>query len=348
LTEPTRGRASSVGRRPGVWVVASLVLAATALPGGLAAAHLVRTAPLVGVARSVTATNASFAMNLTDAPAYVPRYLNATVSGTVNVSVDLHNTGSVTHTFTVVNASNSSTVLNRSLTPQALTAYFAAYPPSENVSVAGGKSAWANFSFPASSSFRSLEFVSTIPYQFQAGMWGFLNLTPKGPTVVLTENATDSLSFVPNVLSAGPTVHGPVTLDILLVDLGSISHTFTVAPQPNVTLTTIGYFASHPPLANQSLGPSPPKPIWANFTVPSVGIYEYVCTITGHFAAGMYGFLYVGVPVPPPPPTPSTAIVAIPILVGSAVLLGVGVVLALGTAYLGRLPKKPPAGGPHP
>jgi uncharacterized cupredoxin-like copper-binding protein len=278
----------------------------------------------------------------------VPRYLNATVSGTVNVSVALHNTGSTTHTFTVVNASNSSTVLNRSLNPQNLTAYFATYPPSENVSVAGGTSTWANFSLASATTFRSLEFVSTIPYQFQAGMWGFLNLTPLGPTVVLSDNATNTPAFVPNVLSAGPSVHGPVTLDVLLVDLGSVSHTFTVAPQPNVTVTTVGYFASHPPLANQSIVPGPPKPIWANFTVPAIGVYEYVCTVTGHFTAGMYGFLYVGVPVPPPPPTPSTAIVAIPILVGSAVLLGVGIVLALGSAYLGRLPKKPRTDGPHP
>ena len=348
MTEPTHWRASSVGHRPGPWIAAALLLAATALPGGLAAAHLVRTAPLVGVARPLAGTNVTFATNLTDAPAFVPRYLNATVSGTVNVSVDLHNTGSTTHTFTVVNASNSSTVLDRSWTPQALTTYFATYPPSVNVSVAGGKSAWANFSLVPSATFRSFEFVSTIPYQFQAGMWGFLNLTPLGPTFVLSENATDIPAFVPNVLSAGPSVHGPVTLDIHLVDLGSEAHTFTLAPQPNVTLTTIGYFATHAPLANQSFAPSAPKPIWANFTVPAVGVYEYVCTITGHFTAGMYGFLYVGVPVPPPPATPSTAIVAIPILVGSAVLLGVGVVLALGSAYLGRLPKKPPSGGPHP
>jgi hypothetical protein len=332
--------------RPGVWIVAGLVLAAVALPGGLAAAHLVPVAPRVGVGHALVGTNLSFAVNLTDTPAYAPRELAGTVNGTVNVSVRLQNIGSIAHTFTVVNVSQVGTVLNRSWTPQNLSQYFATYPPLENVSVAGGASAWANFSLPANATFRSLEFVSVVPYQFQAGMWGFLNLTPMGPTVVLQENTTaTSFQFLPNVLSAGPHLRGVVDLHILITNLGSLSHTFTVAPQSNVTLTTIGYFATHTPLVNQTVNGS--VTVWANFSVPGPGVYEYACTVLGHFADGMWGLLYVGVPVPPAPPAPSTAIVEIPVLAGSAVLLGIGLFLALGAAYTGRFPKRPGGSGGH-
>ena len=347
MTDLPDARRSGRWRRPGPWLFAALVLAAASVPGGLASAHLLPIAPTVGVAHPM-ASSANFSVNLTDAPAFQPRYLNATANGSLDLSVRLHDVGSITHTFTVVNASQAGTVLNRSWTPQNLTSYFATYPALLNVSVAGGASAWANFTLPASSAFRSFEFVSTVPYQFQAGMWGFLNVTPAGPTLVLSDNTTNSLQFVPAILSAGPTVHGGVTLHVLVANLGDLGHTFTVASQPNVTLTSLGSLATRPPLTNATVPSGPPGYVWANFTVPGVGIYEFVCTVAGHFTGGMYGFLYVGVPVPPPPPSPSTAIVGVPILVGSAVLLAVGVGLALASAYTGRFPREPGPRESHP
>ncbi len=346
MTGAPRLRPSGGWRRPGPWLLASLVLAAASVPGGLASAHLVPSAPTVGVGHP-TATSVSFTVNLTDAPAYSPRYLNATVSDGATVSVYLDNLGGLAHSFTVVNANQSGVVLNRSWTPQQLDAYFTANGSLENVSVPAGTTAWANFSVPAATTFQSFEFVSTIPYQFQAGMWGFLNLTSAGTTVTLSENTTNSFSFVPNALSAGPTVHTAVTLHILVTNQGDLSHTFTVAAESNVTLTTIGYFASHPPLVNVSVPDSAGGTVWANFTAPGVGVYEYVCTVPGHFNQGMFGFLYVGVPVPPPPPSPSTAIVSVPVLAGSAVLLGIGLALALVSTYAGRLPRKPASPGHH-
>ena len=347
MTGAPRLRPTGGWRRPGPWLLASLVLAAASVPGGLAAAHLVSTAPLVGVGHPL-ATNVSASVNLTDAPSYSPRYVNATVSDGANVSVHLDNVGAIAHTFTVVNSNQSGVVLNRSWSPQALAAYFGTYGWLENVNVSGGSSAWANFTVPSATTFQSFEFVSTIPYQFQAGMWGFLNLTAAGPTLTLSENTTNAFSFVPNALSAGPSVHGSVTFHVLVTNEGSLSHTFTVAAEPNVTLTTIGYFASHPPLVNVSVPDSPGGSVWANFTAPAVGVYEYVCTVPGHFTQGMYGFLYVGVPVPPPPASPSTAIVSVPILAGSAVLLGIGLVLALVSTYGGRFPKRPTSSEHHP
>ncbi|HYA10180.1 MAG TPA: hypothetical protein VEH10_00685 [Thermoplasmata archaeon] len=338
MTDASRVRPSGLRRRPGPWLLAGLLLAAASLPGGLAAAHVVRVAPEVGVARPL-ASNPSFSVSLTDAPAFVPRFLNATVSGPVNVSVHLSNTGAIAHTFTVAN--QSGVVLNRSWTPQQLDAYFSTNGWLATKNVSAGGSAWANFTLAASSTFRSFEFVSTIPYQFQAGMWGFLNLTPIGPSVVVNESATASFQFIPNVLSAGPSVHGPVSLHVNVTNIGGDSHTFTVSSQANVTLTSLANLSTFTPLANVPIPSGAPGFAWANFTVPAVGVYEYVCTISGHFAAGMYGFLYVGVPVPAPPPSPSSAIVEVPVLLGSALLLGVGLVLALVTAYAGRFPKEP-------
>ncbi len=342
MNEPRSDPSGPPAGRPGVWLLGALVLAAVALPGGLAEAHLVPSAPRIGVGHAVSGTNLSFDVGLTDAPAYAPRYLSATVNGTVNVSVDLRNVGEIAHSFTLVNASRSGTVLNRSWSPQNLSSYFATYPPLRNVTVAAGSSDWANFSLPANGSFRSLEFVSIVPYQFQAGMWGFLNLTPTGPTVVVEENTTDQFQFVPNVLSAGASVHGQVTMHVHITNQGNLDHTFTVSPTSNYTLTTIGYFSTVTPLANVTVNSS--ATTWANFSVPGPGVYEYACTVLGHFQQGMWGLLYVGVPVPPPPPSPSTAIVEIPVLVGSAVLLGVGLALAVGAAYTGRLPKRPRTG----
>jgi uncharacterized cupredoxin-like copper-binding protein len=349
VTDASQARPTGGWRRPGPWILAGVVLTALSLPGGLAAAHLVRLAPEIGFARPLTGsgTSVNFSMNLTDTPAFVPRNLNATVNGSAQISVALNNTGSLAHTFTLVNLSQAGVVLNRSWTPEQLDAYFAANGTLENVNVSGGTLAYANFTIPANSSFRSFEFVSTIPYQFQSGMWGFLNLTPAGPTLMLTENTTNSLQFVPNVLSAGPSVHGPVTLHVLVTNEGDLSHTFTVAAQSNTTLTTIAYFASHSPMANVSVPASAGGTIWANFTVPGVGVYEYACTVPGHFADGMYGFLYVGVPVPPPPPTPSTTIVAVPVLLGSLTILGIGGVFAVASALTGRFPKRPREPG-HP
>ncbi len=328
------------GRRAVPWLLAGALLLAAALPGGLAQAHLVARAPTVGVGRAV-APPTTFNLNLTDAPSFAPRTINATASAATTFTFDLDNVGSLPHTFTLLNVSQSGHVLKTSMTPEALDAYFNANGTSANVSLAGGATAAVSVSLTPGPTPISLEFVSVVPYQFQAGMWGFFNVTEAGPTVVLSENTTDQLSFVPNELSAGPSITGPVSLHIQVSNLGSLGHTFTVSSQVNVTLSSIGNFSTHPPLVNVSVPGGAGGSVWANFTVAVPGVYEYACTVPGHFTAGMYGFLYVGVAVPPAPPTPSNAVVEIPILAGSAVLLGIGAALAFASAYVGRLPRRP-------
>ncbi len=351
MSESPSVRPSSGWRRPGPWLLAGLLLAAAAIPGGLAAAHVLRVASSVGYGRPEASTTYNFTkFQMTDQPAYSPRTLAATAAaGTVNVNVLLNNSGSsLAHTFTLVNVSQVGIPVNRTLTPTGLTSYFATYPPTVNTNVSAGKIVWANFSLPADTKFRSLEFVSTIPYQFQAGMFGFLNITPAGPTYLLEENATSSFQFVPNELSSPPGANGSISFHVHVFDVGTTLHSFTVSSQPNVTFASVAALLA-PPGFLRNVTVSGGNSTWANFTVPGIGVYEYVCVEPGHFSQGMFGFLYAGVTPPPTPAPPRTSLVEIPVLIGSAILLGIGIALALGSALIGRFPPKPESktDGPH-
>lgn len=285
-------------------------------------------------------------VNMTDAPGYTPPYLSVPAGDTVNLT--LVNQGQYNHTFTLLNPPN--VVLNRSLTPTQLQSYFAKNGSQLNVSVAPGTTAHANLSFGSNVAGDSFEFVSVVPFQFEAGMLGFLNVTgaPTGPGQAANiSTAVSALEFVPDEVQINVTTF-PVTLDVAISNLGSNYHTWFLEGQPNYTLNSgnfSSYFTSHPPLASVSVPTSPGTVVWANFTVKAAGIYEYICTVPGHFANGMYGFLYVGVPAPAPPVVPSSAIVTPWVLYGGVGLLGVGGLLAAAALLVGRFPRAPPPSG---
>ncbi len=336
-------RVPRIFRRAVPWFVGSLLLASIGLPS-VAGLSLVPVAPEVGVAHPL-ANLENVTMNLTDHPSFAPQFV-AVPSGD-SISLHLVNTGLYAHTFTLSRTSGAR--LSSTLSPAQVDAFFNANGTLANVSLAAGAQGWANLTFNASEGFDSFEFASVVPYQFQSGMWGFLNITSQVAGLALSEDTTDSLSFVPNVLSASPS-HYPVVIAVLVTNEGSFGHTFTLAPQSNVTLSPTNfttYFASHPPLVNSNVPALPGGTSWANFTVPAPGVYQYICEVAGHFANGMYGLLYVGVPVPTPPPAPSTAIVEGWVLAGSAVLLGIGVVLTASAALFGRFPPRPNSPGGH-
>jgi uncharacterized cupredoxin-like copper-binding protein len=316
------------------WLVAAVLLASIGLPSAAAIGRL-PAAPEVGYAHPASG-NATAAVNMTDQPRYTPNSVTANASATV--SVLLRNTGQYVHTFTLSKVANLK--LNASWTPSELNAFFNGNGSLANVSVAGGASAWANVTFNSSVGGDSFEFVSVVPYQFQAGMWGFVNVSSTGPGVQLSDNTTDSYQFVPNELAAAPT-HFPAVVDVLVTNTGALGHTFTVSPLSNFTLSPANFtatFQTNPALVNAPVPGGAGGSVWANFTIRAPGIYQYICTVTGHFANGMTGFLYVDVPVPPPPVAPSTAIVDTWVLIGSSVLLGVGVLLAIVATYAGRFP----------
>lgn len=337
-------RPPSALRQAAPWLVAAVVLATVGLPS-VAALGSLPAAPEVGVAR-LAGSNATLASNLTDAPAFQPRYLSAPAGA--SVSIRLVNVGNYTHSFTL--SAKPNVVLSSTLTPAEVYRFFATNGSLANVSVASGTTGWANFTVNASDAGDSFEFVSVVPYQFQAGMWGLFNVSLVGPGLLLSENTTSAPGFVPDVLSASPARY-PAALDVLVTNLGALSHTFTVASQSNVTLSPANfttYFVQHAPLVSASVPSGTGASAWANLTIFAPGVYEYICEIPGHFAAGMFGFLYVGVPVPAAPAAPSTALVDTWVLVGSGALVGVGVLIAAVAAFSGRFPRSPPShGGYH-
>ncbi|HEV2231097.1 MAG TPA: plastocyanin/azurin family copper-binding protein [Thermoplasmata archaeon] len=280
-------------------------------------------------------------VNLTDAPSFSPRSL-AAIAG-ASVTFRLHNLGGFNHTFSLSGQAN--VTLNQSWSPSQLFGYFARNGTSVNASLAPG--AWSNVTFSVSPSWSGgrFEFVSLVPYQFQAGMFGFFNVTSgaAGTTFVLSDQTGASdLTFAPDALAVNATSF-PVTIEIQVSNLGTTAHTWTVAAQPNVNLTPTGfpsYFAAHPPAANVNVPTTAGVVASAQFTLNGKGVYEFICEVPGHFANGMFGFLYVGVPLPTSAAPPSTAIVEGWVLAAAGSLLGVGVLLAATAAYVGRFPPR--------
>jgi uncharacterized cupredoxin-like copper-binding protein len=340
VTDARNRRRSGPWRRALPWLVAAGLLAAFGVPTAAAVGAL-PVAPVIGDAHPESG-NVSAVVNLTDTPRFVPNSLAANASATL--SVELVNQGSFNHTFTMSKVPGI--VLNTSWTPTELDAFFATNGTLANVSVAPGTTAWANVTFNSSVGGDTFEFASIVPYQFQAGMWGFVNVSATGPGLQLSDNTTNNLQFVPNVLVASST-HFPLILDVLVTNTGSLGHTFTVSPLDNYSLSVANYtqtLATNPPLVSASVPSGAGGTVWANFTVRGPGFYQYICTVTGHFANGMYGFLYVDVAPPPVQPPPSTALVETWVLLGSGALLGAGILIAVVASFSGRFPRR---GSPH-
>jgi len=295
-----------------------------------------------------SSVSGNLTVNLTDAPSFDPRNLVA-IAGE-QVTFLLNNTGAFNHSFTISAAAG--VILAQNLTPDALDQFLAANGTLVNVTLTGDSIRALNFTVPAGDAGGSFELVSEVPYQFQAGMFGFFNVTSgkAGPAVDLNETTVDALAFQPDVLNASAITSYPAALDILVTNEGSDSHTFTLEAQANNTLdpsTYDTYFTSHPPAVNVIVPSGAGSTVWANFTLTTPGAYEYICEVSGHFANGMSGWLYVGEPVPVVAGAASTAIVQPALLAGAAVLLTIGVLLALAASFTGRFPRSPPSAGHH-
>ncbi len=168
---------------------------------------------------------------------------------------------------------------------------------------------------------------------------GFGPTTPSGPpelvpatTIDISVQATSALAFVPDVLDV---VTGAL-VQLVVIQEASIPHTFVLSPVANFTIPAndtsaqlFAYFDAHPPLVNLSLPGTPGARAYANFTAPSVGTYEFVCEIPGHFQSGMHGTLVSSASAPSSgTSTPFTPTVLIVLGVAVAVV-GTGSGLAL-------------------
>jgi uncharacterized cupredoxin-like copper-binding protein len=298
--------------------------------------------PAPGVSPALNAT-----ITTSDAAAFVPDSIHATAPQTV--ALRLENTGSYAHTFTL--SRNGSEVFPGNWSPSQLYGYFSAHPPLVNVSMPAHSNTSVNISVNASMAGGHFEFVSVVPYQFQAGMWGFLNVTPP-VSAILTfyVNASDTYRFVADALDASSVTKFPVQVNVYFGTLGVLSHTFTLSSIPNYNLSIANYttfFTQHPPLVNIQVPLSAGSYNNGSFILTGPGYYEFICEVQGHFASGMFGFLYAGIPVVRPyAANQSTALVQTEVLVGGGALLGIGLVLAAAASVAGRTlpaaPKPPP------
>ena len=331
-------------------LVVGLVLLTGVLPLIAPIAHAAQAGRDLGLphvaAAPAIAPHVNVTINTTDAPVFVPNALPATAGQ--NLTIKLVNSGTYDHTFTL--SRNGSETFPRNWTPSQLSAYFSAHPPLVNVSMPASSTHFVNLSVNASMAGGHFEFVSLIPYQFQAGLFGFLNVTPPvGSTLTFYVNASDSYKFISNQLDASSVTKFPVAVNVFFGTLGVLSHTFTLSPIPNYNLSSGNYtlfFTQHVPLLNILAPTSAGSYTNGSFVLTAPGYYEFICTIQGHFSSGMYGFLYAGVPVPVVTVAPvNTAIVQSEVLIGGGALLGIGLLLAAAASVSGRIPRsKPPAG----
>ena len=273
---------------------------------------------------------------------------NVTVFAGDHVTFTVDNLGAYNHTFTLATIGNLT--LSRGWTPDELTAFFARNGSLVNVSVAPGTDASAEVTLPTSDAGVSFEFVSLVPYQFQAGLFGFVHATyaSSAGSYGLETNTTNGLRFVPDALAIPDAASFPITVSVEVVNAGNIGHTFWIEGQDNNTLLSGNfstYFSSHPPLAAVDVPSSTGGAVWANFTITGHGTFEFICTVPGHFAGGMFGWLYVGYLPAPPPAPPSSALVDVAVLAGAGGLLGVALLLTVIGTFTGRFPggRSPPA-----
>ena len=90
------------------------------------------------------------------------------------------------------------------------------------------------------------------------------------------------------------------TVNLAFVQSDGTPHSFLIVAEPNYnfpsgagTSTLLTYFTQHPPLVNLSVDATAGT-VTKSFTAPALGIYEFVCTQSGHFAAGMFGYMGSG------------------------------------------------------
>ena len=315
----------------------------------------------IGYARfvpgSAPATDVNQTVNVTD-NGYQPSSLNLSVNTTL--SLHLVNVGTVVHTFTV--DATPDQVIPSNIPPAKLLALFAPANASlVNLTLTPGQAGYWNYTFrtlthPSGDSYEFLSLASG-GYQFKAGLFGFLHVSSGavGPHQVVFVNATGAITFVPSILVASPGL--PIVFEVGIQ--GPLSHTFTLDSIPNDTGLSnsfsnsqlLAYFVAHPPLVDDPLSPSSPPVVTAAISMPaSHGIYEYVCTVPGHFP-GMQGHIYVGVTPQPPNNVPVVSqVVQVGLFVVAAVVLaGAGFLVLMGMSESNtarRQRRSPPADGP--
>jgi len=116
-------------------------------------------------------------------------------------------------------------------------------------------------------------------------------------------SAVGDYGYSPASLEEVPT-HATIT--VKFTDQSAMAHTFTILRKEGWVVPTadsqaeinqLAYGGSPPVLDNANVS-GPGDVNVTTFVSPGPGWYEFVCTVTGHFALGMYGFIAFGMNLP--------------------------------------------------
>jgi len=115
--------------------------------------------------------------------------------------------------------------------------------------------------------------------------------------------ATGNYGYLPSTFEQVPT---NTTISVTFTDESNLPHTFTIIGKQGWVIPTtysssqidsLGYGNAPPALFNLNVTGSGDVAT-GTFGAPGPGWYEFVCTVSGHFQNGMYGFIAFGENLP--------------------------------------------------
>lgn len=115
--------------------------------------------------------------------------------------------------------------------------------------------------------------------------------------------ATADYGYTPPYLQQVPT---NATITVTFTDASDLAHTFTIIGREGWVVPTtytpaqiddLAYGDSPPALDNANVSGAGAVNV-TTFESPGPGWYEFLCTVSGHFQLGMYGFIAFGMNLP--------------------------------------------------
>ena len=127
--------------------------------------------------------------------------------------------------------------------------------------------------------------------------------SPDGKAGWINISAVGMYGYSPANLEQVPT---NATITVTFTDQSDMAHTFTIIGKegwvvPNTyspaQIDALAYGPSPPALVNSNVS-GPGDVNVTTFESPGPGWYEFICTVSGHFQQGMYGFVAFGINLP--------------------------------------------------
>jgi len=116
-------------------------------------------------------------------------------------------------------------------------------------------------------------------------------------------SATGNYGYTPSYLEQVPT---NATITVTFTDTSDMAHTFTIINKEGwviptsyspAQIDTLAYGSPSSNLDNANVS-GPGVVNVTEFTSPGPGWYEFICTVSGHFQLGMYGYVAFGMNLP--------------------------------------------------